>query len=88
MELRCHKGEGTLEAPKTPKSNEQSSLGLSLSSSTPLFKKKMFGESQRDSRDSRDPESSESLSVKQETQENHKIFEIQEMYENPESHQL
>lgn len=53
MEMRGHKS-GTLEATKNQKSLPPSEppppLGLSLSTSTPLFKKKTFAEPQRESR--------------------------------------
>lgn len=52
LELRCHKS-GTLESVKNQKtlpSVDQPPLGLSLSTSTPLFKKKAFVEPQREAR--------------------------------------
>ncbi|XP_066602742.1 rho GTPase-activating protein 39 isoform X2 [Prorops nasuta] len=52
LEARCHKS-GTLESVKNQKSapsGEPPPLGLSLSTSTPLFKKKTFAEPQRDGR--------------------------------------
>ncbi|XP_011137840.1 uncharacterized protein DDB_G0283357 isoform X2 [Harpegnathos saltator] len=52
LETRCHKS-GTLESVKNQKSvslGEPPPLGLSLSTSTPLFKKKTFTDSQREGR--------------------------------------
>lgn len=52
LETRCHKS-GTLESVKNQKSvslGEPPPLGLSLSTSTPLFKKKTFTDPQREGR--------------------------------------
>ncbi|XP_032680440.1 uncharacterized protein LOC116848445 isoform X3 [Odontomachus brunneus] len=54
LETRCHKS-GTLESVKNQKSvslGEPPPLGLSLSTSTPLFKKKTFTDPQREGRES------------------------------------
>jgi hypothetical protein len=54
MELRSHCKSGTLETAKNqkslPSSDAPPSLGLSMSTSTPLFKKKTFVEPQREAR--------------------------------------